>query len=150
MHLSIGDPRRTTSEMQHIIPLPGIPRSMEKPYWPPVPSLPETGAPLSRARAPEARGSRDAQERRAVQGVAPGPAPAPQGLLLARDALGAAALIAAAGFACWFLLTRLWEWLNGPQARGGGRVVRDRSMGGKAVFIPNQPLRRVEVCHSKA
>ena len=65
--------------------------------------------------------------------------------MLMRDAVGVAALIAAAGYACWFLLSRMWEWLNGAQQGRGGRVVRDRSMGGKSVFIPNQPLRRVEV-----
>ena len=82
---------------------------------------------------------------RARQGMPPAGAPAPQSLLLMRDAVGVAALIAAAGYACWFLLSRMWEWLNGAQQGRGGRVVRDRSMGGKSVFLPNQPLRRVEV-----
>lgn len=73
------------------------------------------------------------------------PSPASQSLLLARDTLGAAALIGAAAFSCWFLITKLWALLIGGDVRGGGRVVRDRSMGGKSVFIPNQPLKRPEV-----
>ena len=83
------------------------------------------------------------QERAVHQGVAA--APVSQSLLLARDSLGAAAFIATAAFVCYFLITKLWGLLGGAGASGGGRLVRDRSMGGKPVFIPNQPLQRPQV-----
>ena len=111
----------------------------ETPIRPDLPMIP----PFGQATSTVLNSRHLSQTRTTHQAV--DPSPTSQSLLLARDTVGAAALIGAAAFSCWFLITKLWALLIGGDVRGGGRVVRDRSMGGKSVFIPNQPLKRPEV-----
>ena len=71
--------------------------------------------------------------------------PSRQSLHTAAEGLGAAALIAAVTLACLWLLRRLWSLVSGSSGKSGGYYVRDRSLGGKTVFIENQPAVRREV-----
>ena len=71
--------------------------------------------------------------------------PSRQSLQTAAEGLGGAALIAAVTLACLWLLKRLWSLVSGSSGKSGGYYVRDRSLGGKTVYIENQPTRRQEV-----
>ena len=72
-------------------------------------------------------------------------APSRQSLQTAAEALGGTALIAAVALACMWLLKRLWSFVGGSSGKRGGYYVRDRSLGGKTVFIEDQPAQRREV-----
>ena len=72
--------------------------------------------------------------------------PSWQRLQPAAQGVGEALLIGAVIAACFWLLDRLWRLIRG--ARDGQRTGyyrRDRSLGGKTVFIKNEPAQRREV-----
>jgi hypothetical protein len=71
--------------------------------------------------------------------------PSRQSLQTAAEGLGGAALVAAVTLTCLWMLTRLWSLVSGSSGQSGGYYVRDRSLGGKTVFIEKQPTRRQEV-----
>ena len=68
-----------------------------------------------------------------------------QSLQPAVEGIGGALMIGAVTAACFWLLKRLWSLIRGSDGERGGYYRRDRSLGGKTVFIQNQPTQRREV-----
>ena len=72
--------------------------------------------------------------------------PSWQSLQPAAQGVGAALLIGAVTAACFWLLKQLWSLIRGAtNAKRNGYYRRDRSLGGKTVFIKDEPAQRREV-----
>ena len=72
--------------------------------------------------------------------------PSWQRLQPAAQGVGEALLIGAVIAACLWLMDRLWRLISGARdGQRSGYYRRDRSLGGKTVFIKDEPAQRREV-----